>query len=52
MARVSFGSLFLFAAANGVKRLAEELIGPGTMTSLEGGFSRDEMRALIESRRG
>lgn len=52
VARVSFGSAFLYAAAGGVKRLAEELLGPGTMTSLEGGLSRDEMRALIESRRG
>lgn len=52
VARVSFGSMFLHAAAGGVKRLAEELLGPGTMTSLEGGLSRDEMRALIESRRG
>ena len=52
VARVSFGSMFLFAAAGGVKRLAEELLGPGTMTSLEGGPTRDEMRALIERRRG
>jgi 2-methylisocitrate lyase-like PEP mutase family enzyme len=52
VARVSFGSLFLYAAVGGVKRLAEELLGPGTMTSLEGGPSRDEMRALIEGRRG
>jgi len=52
VARVSFGSLFLHAAAGGVKKLAEELLGPGTMTSLEDGLSRDEMRALIESRRG
>ncbi len=52
VARVSFGSLFLHAAAGGVKKLAEELLGPGTMTSLENGLSRDEMRALIESRRG
>ena len=52
VARVSFGSMFLFAAVGGVKRLAEELLGPGTMTSLEGGTSRNEMRALIESRRG
>ncbi len=52
VARVSFGSLFLYAAVGGVKRLAEELLGPGTMMSLEGGPSRDEMRALIESRRG
>ncbi len=52
VARVSFGSMFLFAAVGGVKKLAEELLGPGTMTSLEGGQSRDEMRALLESRRG
>ena len=52
VARVSFGSMFLYAAVGGVKRLAEELLGPGTMTSLESGPSRDEMRALIESRRG
>lgn len=52
VARVSFGSMFLYAAVGGVKRLAEELLGPGTMRSLEGGPSRDEMRALIESRRG
>jgi hypothetical protein len=44
--------MFLFAAVGGVKRLAEELLGPGTMTSLDGGPSRDEMRALLESRRG
>lgn len=52
VARVSFGSMFLFAAAGGVKRLAEELLGSGTMTSLDSAPSRDEMRALIESRRG
>ncbi|MCH7810437.1 MAG: isocitrate lyase/phosphoenolpyruvate mutase family protein [Chloroflexi bacterium] len=52
VARVSFGSMFLYAAVGGVKRLAEELLGPGTMTSLESGLSRDEMRALIESRSG
>ncbi len=52
VARVSFGSMFLFAAAGGVKKLAQELLGPGTMTSLADGLSRDEMRALIESRRG
>ena len=52
VARVSFGSMFLYAAVGGVKRLAEELLGPGTMTSLEGGLSRGELRALIESRRG
>ncbi|MCH7484873.1 MAG: isocitrate lyase/phosphoenolpyruvate mutase family protein [Chloroflexi bacterium] len=52
VARVSFGSMFLYAAVGGVKRLAEELLGPGTMTSLESGLSRDEMRVLIESRRG
>jgi len=52
VARVSFGSMFLFAAVGGVKRLAEELLGPGTMTLLEGGTSRNEIRALIESRRG
>ena len=52
IARVSFGSMFLYAAVGGVRRLAEELLGPGTMTSLEGSLSRDQMRALIESRRG
>ncbi len=52
VARVSFGSLFLFAAVGGVKQLADELLGPGTMTSLEGGLSRGGMRALLESRRG
>ncbi|MCH7952956.1 MAG: isocitrate lyase/phosphoenolpyruvate mutase family protein [Chloroflexi bacterium] len=52
VARVSFGSMFLFAAVGGVKKLSEELLGPGTMTSLEDGLSRGEMRALIESRRG
>ncbi len=52
VARVSFGGMFLHAAAGGVKRLAEELLGPGTMTSLDGGPSREEMRALLESRRG
>ncbi len=52
VARVSFGGMFLSAAAGGVKRLAEELLGPGTMSSLESGLSRDEMRALLKSRRG
>ena len=52
VARVSFGGQFIYAAAGGVKRLAEELLGPGTMTSLKSGLSRDEMRALIDSRRG
>ncbi len=52
VARVSFGSMFLYAAVGGVKKLAEELLGAGTMTSLEQGPSRNEMRALIESRRG
>jgi len=52
VARVSFGSLFLYAAVGGVKKLAEELLGPGTMTSLASGLSRDEMRALLGSRRG
>ena len=52
VARVSFGSMFLFAAVGGVQKLAEELLGPGTMTSLEGGLSRDEMRALLKSRSG
>ena len=52
VARVSFGSMFLYAAAGGVKRLAEELLGPGTMTSLESSLSRDEMQALLDSRRG
>jgi 2-methylisocitrate lyase-like PEP mutase family enzyme len=52
VARVSFGSLFLYAAASGVKRLAEELLGRGTMTSLAEGITREEMRAVVDSRRG
>ena len=52
VARVSFGSAFLYAAAGGVKSLAEEVLGPGTMTSLEGGITRNELRALIDRRLG
>ncbi|MEX0683716.1 MAG: isocitrate lyase/phosphoenolpyruvate mutase family protein [Dehalococcoidia bacterium] len=50
VARVSFGSAFLYAAASGVKRFAEEVLGPGTMTSLADGITRTELRSLIDSR--
>lgn len=52
VARVSFGSAFLYASASGVKRFAEEVLNQGTMTSLEGGITRNELRALIDSRLG
>ena len=41
---VDGGVLGGLVAAGGVKRLAEELLGSDTMTSLEGGLPRDEMR--------
>jgi 2-methylisocitrate lyase-like PEP mutase family enzyme len=51
VARVSFGSAFLYAAAGGVKRLVDEVRGVGTMTSLEGGVTPQELREALSSRR-
>jgi 2-methylisocitrate lyase-like PEP mutase family enzyme len=51
VARVSFGSAFLYAAVSGVKRLADELRESGTMTSLEGGITPKAMREIIAGRK-
>lgn len=49
VARVSYGSMFLYAAASGLKRLAEEILNEGTTTSLAGGISRKEMTEIVAS---
>lgn len=51
VARVSFGSAFLYAAVGGVKRFAEEVLGPGTMTSLMNGIRPADMHAILGERR-
>lgn len=50
VARVSFGSAFLYAAAGAVKRLALEIQSTGTLESLEDALPHAEMRALLDSR--
>jgi 2-methylisocitrate lyase-like PEP mutase family enzyme len=50
VARVSFGSAFLRAAAGAVKRLADEIREHGTLTSLEGALSTADLRGALDSR--
>jgi 2-methylisocitrate lyase-like PEP mutase family enzyme len=50
IARVSYGSMFLYAAASGLKRFAEELLNEGTTTTLADGISRQEMTEIVASR--
>ena len=47
VARVSYGSAFTKAAITAVKRLAEEIRDSGSITSLKGAISTQEMRALV-----
>jgi 2-methylisocitrate lyase-like PEP mutase family enzyme len=50
VARVSFGSAFLRAGAGAVKRLADEILEHGTLTSLERALSTADLRGALESR--
>ncbi|HUF52219.1 MAG TPA: isocitrate lyase/phosphoenolpyruvate mutase family protein [Dehalococcoidia bacterium] len=52
VARVSYGSMFLYAAASELKRFAEEVLTQGTTTSLEGGLTRQEMMDILGGRQG
>jgi len=47
VARVSYGSAFLKAAIGGTRRLAQEILGKGTVTALKEAMQTPEIAALV-----
>jgi 2-methylisocitrate lyase-like PEP mutase family enzyme len=51
VARVSYGSAFLKAAIGGTRRLAQEILGKGTVTALKDALQTPEINALVSKAR-
>jgi 2-methylisocitrate lyase-like PEP mutase family enzyme len=51
VARVSYGSAFLKAAIGGTRKLAQEILEKGTITTLTEAMQTPEIAALIAKRK-